>query len=94
MTDYADLTRAELERRLAAAEDFCVMYAWTAAPSYDDDRAAATAELWMRWANLPNVSTDRRDHERLAAAEGWLAEQRRATRDFMLQRATELRSNP
>lgn len=38
----------ELLRRLAAAEQVCVLYGWTAA-SDDTDRDKATTQAWMQW---------------------------------------------
>jgi hypothetical protein len=81
VTDYSSLIRTELQQRLAAAEDVCLMAGWTAGTDWASDRSCATTELWMRWARLPGVSTDPQDHPELVGAEASLAAQRRATRD-------------
>jgi hypothetical protein len=78
MSDYSGLTRTELEQRLAAAEDVCLMVGWT--PDTGSDRSCAATELWMRWARLPGVSTHPRDHPELVGSEASLAARRRATR--------------
>lgn len=54
--DYSALSREELERRLDAAEDVVVMFAWCASRSTESDRDAAAHELWVRWRELPGTS--------------------------------------
>jgi hypothetical protein len=40
--------RDELLRRLAAAEQVCVLYGWTGIRD-DSDRTKATTQAWMQW---------------------------------------------
>lgn len=46
--EYAHLGRAELERRLALAEDVCRLYGWTAVRE-EGEREKAANVLWGRW---------------------------------------------
>ena len=86
-SDYDTLTADEIKRRLAAAEDVCLMFGWTAARGYTD-RDKAASELWMRWADLVGDGfTDPDGHEDLD--EVALAAARDAKRDQTLARIRE-----
>lgn len=50
-TKYGALSRTELETRLSAAEDVCVMYAWSPSVA-KTDREKAAHELWAEWFQL------------------------------------------
>lgn len=69
--------------RLAAAEDVCVMFAWS--PIVDTDPSKATQELWRRWVDLSgnDCSPDHNPHltDELISE---LAAQRDATRARVL----------
>jgi hypothetical protein len=78
MSDYSGLTRSELERRLAAAEDVCLMYAWSAPSWREDDRTLALYQLWQRWVDISGDDLDPHAHPELVGAESALAAQRRA----------------
>lgn len=88
---YDDLSREELETRLEAAEDVCLLYSWS--PSqYDTDRGKATHEVWRVWRKLPGISV----FERKSRNERWpesrieqLARQRDKTRAETLRRLQE-----
>jgi hypothetical protein len=47
MRDYSGLTRQQLEARLDAAEDVCVLFAWS--PIGDGVRNDAAFEAWAVW---------------------------------------------
>lgn len=49
---YASLPREELEARLRAAEDVCVMYAWSPAGPGGSDREKALAMVWRHWYDM------------------------------------------
>ncbi len=53
MRDYTALTREQVEARLNAAEDVCVMYGWSPSKrsSAMSERERATYALWRRWTN-------------------------------------------
>lgn len=79
-TDFAAMDRFELEQRLAAAEDVCVMYGWIGIDitPRDSDRECALNQLWQRWrlvAGPESTSVDA--HPELAGSEHALAEQYR-----------------
>jgi hypothetical protein len=78
--------QAGLAERLQAAEDLCVMYAWS--PSrHDSDRDKAAHELWLRWMDVSGnrCTTEENPHltDELIAG---LAAKRDATRNATLQR--------
>jgi len=50
MSKYEALSRDELEVRLGAAEDLCVMWAWT--PTQGSVRDKAAHELWRTWSEI------------------------------------------
>lgn len=53
MSEYAKLSRAALEKRLAAAENVCLMYGWCPMLGRDaTDREKAANVLWARWLNV------------------------------------------
>lgn len=84
-----DGTAAELEalrRRLAAAEQVCVLYGWCGAaggPAPDSDVQAATMQAWMDWTRIA---------PRLPASADWapqiqdLANRRRAVAGITRQK--------
>jgi hypothetical protein len=47
LRDYSGLTREQLEARLDAAEDVCVLFAWS--PIGDSVPEDAAFEAWMVW---------------------------------------------
>jgi hypothetical protein len=52
-----------MQERLKAAEDVCVMYAWSPTRAIEGgDREKATYELWRRWFDLPGTSAMPDDH--------------------------------
>lgn len=80
MSDYSGLTRAEIEQRLAVAEDVCVAYGWSPV-THGSDVEEATHELWARWSKLVGSEfTGPDQHVELNSSVQSLAEQRRETR--------------
>jgi len=65
MTDYAALSRRQIEERLAAAEALCVAFAWSPARSSTDTEKAAH-ELWRRWSQISGDSCNPQDHPELS----------------------------
>lgn len=58
-----------LRARLAAAENVCALFSWTASRSMsDDDREVALHELWREWREFPGVSSDPDDWPHLTDA--------------------------
>ena len=57
-------TREQLIERLNAAEDVCLMFAWSPAQSGPNatDTENAAHELWSKWVQLPGTSADPGDH--------------------------------
>lgn len=77
MSDFTGLSRDELEQRLRAAEDVCVMVGWTGTGG--SERGLAADELWHRWAGIMGHEyTGPAAHPELAGAEAALARQRTA----------------
>lgn len=64
-TRYADLTREQLEERLAAAEEVCLMFGWSALHE-DTDRDIAAYLLWSKWLDLAGDFADPRKHPHLS----------------------------
>jgi hypothetical protein len=83
--NYANLSRQELERRLAAAERFCVVFGWTAA-ARDSDRDRAAHELWADWVRVSGHPLSPRANPDLDAMVPTLAAMREATISATLQR--------
>lgn len=79
MSDFTNLSREDLEQRLRAAEEVCVMVGWCGLGH--SDREEAATELWLRWARLVGQDYTGPDaHPELAGSEAVLAAQRRQAR--------------
>lgn len=83
---FAHLTRDQLERRLRAAEDVCLLSGWGGTIE-GTERSKATTQLWMRWAEIVGDSyLSPKVHPELIASESSLARQRDAIRERTLRK--------
>lgn len=85
-----------LQERLKAAEDVCVMYAWSPVNAIDGtDREKAAYELWRRWMDMPGTSVLPEDHPDLTdQLVSDLARKRDEHRARILRKIAELTERP
>lgn len=92
--DYSGLTRDEIEARLRAAEDVCLMYAWSPARSGDPrltNREKAAYILWRRWDEMAGKDTDPARNKHLGDdVVTELAAQRDAERERVMARLSRV----
>ena len=84
MSAYDDMTREQLEVRLAAAERVCVVFGWTAATNTEASKACH--ELWREWLRISGVPTGPRHNTELHDMVPVLAAMRDAQRAETLRR--------
>jgi hypothetical protein len=85
MRDYSGLTRQQLEARLDAAEDVCVLFAWS--PVGDSVRDDAAFEAWKVWRTDHGGDDSRKGNPRLTDnAIQVMSDRREATRKATLAR--------
>lgn len=87
MRDYSSLTREELEQRLDAAEDVCVLFAWS--PVQYNDRADAAFEMWKKWEDIGGDSTPKVNPHLTDAVITELSQHRQSIRAKVMDRVTE-----